>query len=507
MSINYNILQKVINHDELTKIPDPYLVILFGASGDLAKRKVLPAIYNLFLEGILPQEFSVLGISRSIKNSLAFKEIFFDSIVKYSAETWNIDKWDVLSKNVFGIHSDFYNEESFNELKAFIQEINEKLHLNGRYMFYLATAPANYSIVIEKLYNRNLLTRDSRIVIEKPFGLDLRSAQKLNNELLTYLTPEQIFRIDHYLGKEPIQNILVFRKNNPLFSSIWSNKSIGRIEIIVAETVGVDKRTDYFEQTGILRDMIQSHLLQILALLTMKIPETLEPELLIKNKVELLKSVRKFTEEEVLENSIRGQYDNGRVVTPRSGDHQVKAYREENGVNIESNVETFVALKLFIDNDTWKNVPFYLIAGKRMKSRLTEVRIRLKENDSHVYEPTKDKNDENHIRLRIQPNPSIIIQIRWKPPGILSQITPIDLEIKGNFSNPVEPKAYERLLLDVMYGDHSAFVSQQEIEEQWKIVEPFLYTWKKHPPTNFPNYIAGTFGPEEVEEWLPRFSF
>ena len=507
MSINYDILQKVLNHDEVPKVPDPYLIVLFGASGDLAKRKVLPAIYNLFLEGILPQEFSVLGVSRSIKNDLAFKEIFFDSIVKYSAETWNIDKWDLLSKNLFGIHSDFYNEDSFDELKIFIKEIDNKLGLNGKYMFYLATAPANYPLVIEKLYNRNLLTKDSRIIIEKPFGLDLKSAQKLNNELVAYLTPEQIFRIDHYLGKEPIQNILVFRKNNPLFSSIWNNKTIARIEIIVAETVGVDKRTDYFEQTGILRDMVQSHLLQILALLTMEIPEVLEPELLIKNKVKLLKSVRKYAEDEVLENSIRGQYDSGRVVTPRSGDHQVKAYREEKGVKPTSNVETFVALRVFIDNEIWKGVPFYLITGKRMKSRLTEVRIRLKEHESDIDDPTKDKKDENHIRLRIQPNPSIIIQIRWKPPGILSQITPIDLEIKGNFTNPVEPKAYERLLLDAMYGDHSAFVSQEEIEEQWKTVEPFLHKWEKHLPKNFPNYNAGTLGPKEVENWLSGFNF
>ncbi|MFW9930820.1 MAG: glucose-6-phosphate dehydrogenase [Candidatus Thorarchaeota archaeon] len=483
------------------KKPEPCLLILFGASGDLSKRKIIPAVYNLIVEGILPKNFCILGISRRISNNLTFHEIFFDSIVKYTPETWKIDVWSEIKERIFGFPSDIYKTETFEKLKQFITHLDNQFHINGHYFYYLATAPNNYFQIIHSLHNNNMLNDTSKIVIEKPFGLDLISAKKLHQDLLNYFKSNQIFKIDHYLGKEPIQNIIVFRKNNPLFQLIWSNRYINRIEIIVAETVGVDKRADYFEQTGILKDMVQSHLLQILALLTMKLPEIINPETLKRNKINLLKSIRRYTEEKALENSIRGQYGEGKLYTKRSGYHEVKAYRNEDGINLNSNIETFVAIKAFIDNENWENVPFYLVAGKRLKKRLTEIRIYIKsfnENEEITGNAT------NMIKLRIQPRPQISLRISFLQPGILSTISPTHLKVKGERK---EPKAYERLLLDAMLGDQSAFVSQEEIEEQWDIVEPFAKAWEKNPPKLIPNYDAGSFGPEEVNKFMPNFSF
>ncbi|MHA2127905.1 MAG: glucose-6-phosphate dehydrogenase [Candidatus Hodarchaeales archaeon] len=485
----------------ISKTPVPHLFILFGASGDLSKRKILPALYNLVLEGMVPNNFCILGISRRIKSNLTFHELFFDSLVKYSSETWKIDVWNDLKSRAFGLAFDIYQDESFDRLKEKLIELNEKFNLNMKFLFYLATAPKNYFQIVHRLYGNELLSSESKIVIEKPFGLDLHSAKQLNNDLLKYLNPSQIFKIDHYLGKESIQNILVFRKNNPLIESIWSKKLIDSIEIIVAETVGVDKRADYFEQTGILKDMIQSHLLQILALLTMEIPDRLDPESLKKSKITLLSSVRKYTEEEALKNSIRGQYDKGKLYTKRSGIHEVNSYREEEGINPKSNTETFVALKTYIDNDQWEGIPFFFITGKRMRKRVTEIRIKLK----HQKSEKSDENSEvNMIKLRIQPRPRISIRISFLQPGILSTITPTDLKVKGE---RIEPKAYERLLLDAMNGDQSAFIDQEEIEEQWKIVEPFAKAWEKSPPKNLPNYKAGSIGPDEVRNFIKNFSF
>ena len=488
---------------DLTKL-EPFILVLFGASGDLSKRKVMPAVYNLVVEAILPK-FCLLGVSRRILNNLTFQETFFDSVIKYSYDTWRIDRWDELKHRLYGLSTDFSHKNTFDTLAETIRTIDAANNIQGNYFFYLATAPSNYSTIITILQEKGLLSPKSRIIIEKPFGLDLKSARNLHKELLAFLAPEQIFKIDHYLGKESIQNILVFRANNPLFRYIWNKEEIEKVVVLVSETAGVDKRAEYFEQTGILRDMVQSHLLQILALLTMEIPKQINPESVKRNKLKLLEAVRKFSEKDIPLNSVRGQYGPGRLFTERSGDHLVKGYREEFGIDPNSDVETFVALRLFIDNEQWMDVPFYLVTGKRMRGRLTEIKIKLREHDSSAIVSEEGRDTGNIITLRIQPDPSISIQIRWRPPGILSKISPVSLEIANESESHAEPKAYERLLLDALLGDRSNFLSQEEIEEQWKIVAPFVDAWKSTPPEGFPNYVAGSDGPEEIRRLLPDY--
>jgi glucose-6-phosphate 1-dehydrogenase len=366
----------------------------------------------------------------------------------------------------------------------------------------LATAPSNYQQIIHKLQEFNILkglyeTSWGRIIIEKPFGLNLDGAIELNKLLKNYVQEDQIFRIDHYLGKEAVQNLLVFRFANMLFNPVWNRKYIDHIQITVAETVGLDKRIDYFEQTGGLIDMVQSHLLQILAFLTMERPTSLDPDNIRDKKVELFRSIKKFNPEKVNEYTVRGQYGPGRLYTPRSGDHEVVGYREETGVNPESMVETFVALKLEIDNERWMGVPIYMRTGKRLKRRLIEVVIEFRPEKFGIFSDQESKMEPNRLILRLQPNPSINIQMGWKPPGLLSYVTPLNLNFQGRPEWELEPKAYERLLLDVMSNDKTLFIRFDEVEEQWRVIMPILEGWKKYPPLEeFPNYKAGSEGPK-----------
>lgn len=489
--------------------PDSLILVLFGASGDLAKRKLISAIYNLFTENLLPSNFAVLGLSRSLKSRQAFQDWMKDGVVKYG-EIQNDETWNKFSSKLYHLKADIYDDKSFTELLQILHSINTEQKCQGNLLYYLATAPSNFKQIIFELHQKNLLNglfKESwgRIIVEKPFGVDLDSAIELNKLMKSYLDENQIFRIDHYLGKEAVQNLLVFRFANMLFNPVWNRKFIDHIQITVCETVGLDKRADYFEQTGNLRDMVQSHLLQILAFLTMERPTSLNPDAIRDKKLELLRCIKRISPERVNDFTIRGQYKEGQVVTSRSGDHKVVAYRDENGVDKNSNVETFVAVKLEIENDRWDGVPIYLRTGKRMRTRLTEVVIEFRAEKFGIFREKESQMEPNRLILRIQPNPSINIKMGWKPPGLLSDVTPLSLNFQGRPEWELEPRAYERLLLDAMLNDKTLFIRFDEVEEQWRVLMPILKGWEKSPvPEPFANYEAGSDGPHSSFEFIER---
>lgn len=486
--------------------PDPLILVLFGASGDLAKRKLISAIYNLSREDLLPDNFLLVGISRRLPSRESFQLWMRDGTEKYG---WleDEDHWSSFEERLYHLQADIYTESSFHKLRSLLEELNAKHQCGGNLLFYFATAPSNYADLIKMLgkyeLNKGLDGGWSRVIVEKPFGLDLDSSLDLNKQFRHVLDESQIYRIDHYTGKEAIQNLLVFRFANRMFSPTWNRKYVDHIQITVSETVGVDKRGDYFEQTGALRDMIQSHLLQILAFLTMERPNSLDPDEIRDKKVELLRSIKRVHPAKVNDVTVRGQYGAGRVTTPRSGDHFVVAYRSENQVDPHSMVETYAALKLEIDNDRWMGVPIYLRTGKRLKKRLTEVVIEFRPERFGIFREKETPMEPNRLILRIQPNPSINLTVGWKPPGLLSDVSPLTLDFEGRPEWQVEPFAYERLLLDAMHGDKTLFLRFDEVEEQWRVVMPILEGWAKYPPKeNFPNYPAGSQGPELANQFI-----
>jgi len=479
---------------------EPLILIIFGSSGDLTKRKLISAIFNLYRENLLPTQFAIVGLSRRLKSRKEFQDWMRDGVQKYGDLEQEFN-WKLFEQLLNHVSADIFKDETFLELKDMLQKINAKQNCNGNLMYYLATAPSNYKQIISKLNEFKILnglhgSSWGRIIVEKPFGLDLDGAIELNKLLKNFINEDQIFRIDHYLGKEAVQNLLVFRFANMLFNPVWNRKFIDHIQITVAETVGLDKRADYFEQTGGLIDMVQSHLLQVLAFLTMERPTSLDPDNIRDKKVELLRCIKRFKPEKVNEFTVRGQYDSGRLDTPRSGDHDVVGYRSEIGVDNKSNVETYVALKLEIDNERWTGIPIYMRTGKRLKQRLIEVVIEFRPEKFGIFSDKESQMEPNRLILRLQPNPSINIQMGWKPPGLLSYVTPLNLNFQGIPEWQLEPKAYERLLLDAMANDKTLFIRFDEVEEQWRVIMPILEGWKNFPTTEkFPNYEAGSEGP------------
>lgn len=489
--------------------PEPLIFILFGASGDLSKRKLIAALYNLFREDLLPDNFAILGLSRRIDSREKFKAWMKDGVSKYG-ELESEELWSKFSQKLYHLQADIFSDKAFNDLLAILHTINSEQKCQGNLLYYLATAPSNYNQIISKLHDKNLLNglfKESwgRIIVEKPFGLDLNSSIELNKLIRSFLQENQIFRIDHYLGKEAVQNLLVFRFANMIFNPVWNRKFIDHIQITVSETVGLDKRADYFEQSGNLRDMVQSHLLQILAFLTMERPTSLDPDAIRDKKLELLRCIKRIDPEKVDDFVIRGQYREGRVFTSRSGDHTVVGYRDEEGVANDSNVETFVALKLEIDNDRWDGVPIYLRTGKRMRKRLTEVVVEFRAEKFGIFRSTESEMEPNRLILRIQPNPSINLKMGWKPPGLLSDVTPLSLNFQGRPEWELEPRAYERLLLDAMLNDKTLFIRFDEVEEQWRVLMPILKGWEKSSlPKPYPNYDAGSDGPQNSYDFIER---
>ena len=486
------------------KVVEPCSIIIFGASGDLTARKLIPALYHLCKEKQMPETFRVIGFARREKTDASWRSELRSALDQFS-RTKPVDDqvWREFSQHISYCQGDLGAAAAYEALKNKLAAVGTE-PLRRNLLFYLATSPSQFGQVVEQVHRAGLLQKDpgdgwQRVVLEKPFGHDLESARQLNRELTRYAREQQVFRIDHYLGKETVQNILMFRFSNAVFERLWNRESIDHFQITVSEKLGVGQRGGYYEEAGALRDMVQNHLLQVLSLVAMEPPVSLEAESIRDEKVKLLKSIRLLSPEDVARQVVRGQYVAGTVAgEPRPG------YRQESKVKPDSNVETYVALKLLIDNWRWSGVPFFLRTGKNLPLSTSEVRVQFRPTP-HVLFAAQcgPKLDPNALTLRLQPNEGISLRFNGKVPGASLTVRPVRM----HFSYDAEfgaytPEAYERLLLEAMAGDATLFIRRDEVETAWQIVDGIRKAWDGNPLSNREFYKAGTWGPAAADDLL-----
>ena len=489
----------------LERAADPCTVVIFGASGDLTKRKLLPALYRLTQERLLPAEFAVLGFSRSPMSHEEFRDKMKDAIVTYS-EAKRVDEavWQSFAQGIYYIAGDINDPDCYKRMTELLDQIDRERGTAGNRVFYLSVAPSLYSEAIEQIGAANLARPKqgswTRIIIEKPFGHDLESAKQLNQDVAKVFEEEQVYRIDHYLGKETVQNLLVFRFANGIFEPIWNHRYIDHVQITNAEAIGVEGRGGYYETAGVLRDMIQNHVFQVLSLVAMEPPISLSANAVRDEKIKAMQAVRPISVETVAEYVVRGQYGPGSV-----GGKQVEGYREEPGVNPESATETYAALKMYFDNWRWAGVPFYIRSGKRLPKRVTEIAIHFRQAPHLLFRNIPSQQLEpNVLVVRIQPDEGITLRVGAKVPGQITRIRWVNMDFRYGASFGVSsPEAYERLLLDCILGDSTLYARRDMTERGWEIVMPILEAWQSAKPA-FPNYEAGTWGPEEGDELIEK---
>lgn len=487
---------------------DPCILVIFGATGDLTGRKLIPAIYNLNLDGMLPANFACVGFARREKTHDAFRQEMKEHISAHS-RTKPVDEtvWKQFQEQLFYHQSDFDQDEGYEKLASFLKQLDQSSATRGNRIYYLSVQPKYFPVIIEKLSKHNLIynpeevkNRFSRVIIEKPFGRDLDSALELQKKIEENLNESQIYRIDHYLGKETVQNLLVFRFANAIFESIWNHQYIDHVQITVAEDLGIGTRGKFFEEEGLLRDVVQNHAMQLLSLVAMEPPVSLEADAIRNEKVKVLQSVRLLEGDDFSNHVVRGQYEKGFI-----NGKEVKGYREEENVDPKSNIETYLSLRLFIDNWRWADVPFYVRAGKRLPKKGTEIAILFKDAPGVLFNQHGKKHDPNVLVIRIQPDEGIAMKINTKVPGPYSPIQPVKMDFRyGSYFGLTPPEAYERLIWDCMMGDSTLFARADEVEQSWKIFTPILKFWEQKAPDNFPNYKAGSWGPKEAEEMLEK---
>jgi glucose-6-phosphate 1-dehydrogenase len=484
---------------------DPCALVVFGAAGDLTKRKLIPALCNLGRSHLLPQDFAVVGFAQAPMTTEAFRDKLNQEIKEFATGDFDPEFWKWLSARIYYVTGTFQSKEAYGQLKAMLEKVDKDHKTGGNHLYYLATPPNFFAQIIQELGEVGLAAETNaswkRFIIEKPFGRDLDSARALNRDIWKILQEDQIYRIDHYLGKETVQNLMVFRFANGLFEPIWNRQYIDHVQITVGETVGVEGRAGYYENAGALRDMVSNHLLQLLALVGMEPPISFEADAVRDEKSKILHAIQPLTPEHVLVRTVRGQYGEG-------GDEKERwpAYRQEPNVEPESTTETYVALKLFIENWRWAGVPFYLRTGKRMTRRSTEVVIQFKSAPQVLFRGTEVASvPPNLLVLRIQPEEGISLTFQAKVPGPLVRTGEVDMhfEYKDHFGS-TPSTGYETLLYDCMMGDATLFNRADNVEAGWTVVEPILDVWKALPPRTFPNYAAGTWGPREADELLSK---
>lgn len=484
---------------------DPCIIVIFGASGDLTKRKLIPALYNLASNNLLPEEFAVVGVARHASSTEEFRSSMSEDFKEFAPSNYDQRLWDWLESKLYYLQGEFKNADTYTQLKGFLSEIDQKCQTQGNYLYYLATAPRFFCDIVAQLGEVGLTdeTDDQwrRVVIEKPFGTDLASAQKLNRQITSVLNECQIYRIDHYLGKETVQNILMFRFGNGMFEPIWNYRYIDHVQITVGETVGVGSRGGYYETSGALRDMVQNHLFQLLAMVAMEPPVSFDADAVRDEKSKVMKAIEPMSEADVLNYAVRGQYGSGLV-----NDKKVPGYRTEGGINPESNTETFAAMKLSIDNWRWANVPFYLRTGKRMAQRASEIAIQFKQAPSLLFRDTPvDELAPNFLVLRIQPNEGITMQFGAKVPGPTMEMGKVAMNFcYSDYFNNTPTTGYETLIYDCAIGDATLFQRSDNVELGWSVVKPMLDVWQSLPHGNFPNYESGSWGPIEADHLLER---
>lgn len=475
------------------------MIVIFGASGDLTKRKLLPALYNLKALKLMPEQFAVVGCAVSEGNDDSFREQFTKDIHEFATQKVDEAEWDDFCKRCYYTSGDFNSGDTFEHLGVKIDAARKQWKIPGsNVLFYLAITPTLFAKVIQQLGEKGLTKEPEgswrRVIIEKPFGRDLDSARELNRQISSCLREDQTYRIDHYLGKETVQNIMVFRFGNSIFEPTWNRRYIEYVQITVAEELGVELRGGYYDHSGVLRDMVQNHMLSVLSLIAMEPPSSITGESVRNEKVKVLEAIRPMSPEEVITNTVRGQYGAGTV----NGIH-VPGYRTEQDVDPHSNTETFAALKLNVENWRWADVPFYLRSGKRLAARTTQVVIGFRRTPLRLFGQDLPNDDvkPNRLVLHIQPDEGITFDIHAKQPGPKVRVVGVPLDFSyREFGEQTAATGYETLLYDCMIGEASLFHRYDSVDASWQICNPILDVWKALPARDFPNYEAGSWGPE-----------
>jgi glucose-6-phosphate 1-dehydrogenase len=483
------------------RIPEPTVVVIFGASGDLTKRKLLPALFHLEQSNLLPEEFSVVGVARRPLQG-EFEKDMREGILQFGGVQEGEKKLDDFMRKISYFAMNFDDAGGYDKLKALLDSIDEKQNIKGNRLFYLATAPEYFAEIIDQLGAHGMAKPqkgDVHVIIEKPFGHDLASARHLNDEVNRVFAEDQIFRIDHYLGKETVQNILVFRFANGIFEPVWNRNYVDHVQITAAEDIGIEGRGPFYEKAGALRDVVQNHVMELLSFVALEPPVSFEAEAMRREKVKVWRSIQPIH----LMDAVRGQYGPGKV-----DGKEVKGYRQEDRVDPNSSTETYAALKVGIENWRWAGVPFYLRAGKRLAKRATEITIQFKQPPQLLFKNQSGSCRElqpNLITMRIQPDEGISLRFGAKVPSPNMEVCPVNM----NFSyaeafGKSSANGYERLLLDAMLGDATLFAHRDGVEATWSLLTPILDQWASSKPKGFPNYAAGTWGPESGDELLAR---
>ncbi len=484
--------------------PQPTVFVIFGAGGDLTWRKLVPALHNLYLDGHLPEHLAVLGVDSKALGEEKFREHLREGVDQFSRRGKTKKKeWDEFASRLSYLGGDFAEPQTGEALADRLQTFDQEWDIEANRIFYLAIPPALVETVAGQLAKLGLCKdcRRDRLVVEKPFGHDLASARALDRTLTGMFAESQIYRIDHYLGKETVQNLLAFRFANALFEPIWDRRYIDQVQITVAETVGVGHRASYYEHAGALRDMVQNHLLQILCLIAMESPVSFAADEIRNKKVDVLRAIHPIRPEKVHNFAVRGQYGKGRL-----GDREIPGYRQEEGVALRSSTETFAALRLFIDNWRWQGVPFYLRTGKRLAAKVSQVSILFRPVPHQSFPATAVENwQPNRLVIRIQPEEGITLRIQAKQPGTRMVLGPVDMQFcYRDAFRTTTPEAYETLLLDVMRGDATLFMRADQVETAWSVIAPVLETWESVPPADFPDYRPDSWGPETADALLTQ---
>ena len=490
---------------QVGKPGDPCVMVIFGAAGDLTRRKLMPALYNLGKQQLLSREFAVVGLSHGSMSTEDFRNWVADDIKHYAGNDADADFIEWFLRRVYYVAAEFDDKNIYPTLNSFLDKVDKDHSTHGNYLFYLATAPRFFGSIAEQLDAAGLMEENNqhwrRVIIEKPFGHDLESAKALNQQLLKVADEKQIYRIDHYLGKETVQNILAFRFANGIFEPIWNRRYIDHVQISVAETVGVEQRGSYYDQAGALRDMVPNHIMQLISLTSMEPPVSFQANAVRDEQAKILHAIQPLSAEEVLSRTVRGQYGTGMLDGQR-----VPGYREEEDVPHDSKMESFVAMKLAIDNWRWADVPFYLRTGKRLGAQNTHIVIQFRRAPFVLFRDTPVENlMPNQLVLHIQPEEGISLQFAAKVPGPIMRLGAVDMNFEyADYFGTQPSTGYERLLHDCMIGDATLFQRADMVEAGWCVVSPVLDVWKALPPRNFPNYAAGTWGPKEADELLER---
>ena len=493
-----------VKHPIAKRKGDPCIMVIFGGAGDLTKRKLIPALCNLAEQGFLPQQFAIIAVTYTDLTTETFRQQVTEDIKTFALRPVDPAICQRLVEHTHYVRGDFADPGTYERLKAALVEVADEQNLPANYFYYLAVAPRFFGEIVRRLGAAGLVQEENdcwrRVVIEKPFGRDLQSARALNAEIKRVFDEHQIYRIDHYLGKETVQNLLMFRFGNGIFEPIWNRRYIDHVQITAAETVGVEQRGGYYDTSGALRDMVPNHLFQLVSLTAMEPPISFDANAVRDEQAKILHAIQPLSPEEVLSKTVRGQYGAGTI-----NGKQVPAYRSEPDVKPDSNTETFVAMKILIDNWRWSGVPFYLLTGKHLARRVTEISIQFRSAPFQLFRNTPvEALQTNRLVMTIQPEESISLSFGAKVPGPIMQQGTVDMCFNyADYFGSAPSTGYERLLYDCMIGDATLFQRADMVEAGWSVITSVLDVWQALPPRDFPNYAAGTWGPNEAQEMLP----